>query len=274
MKNSDFTLRKLGEGDLDRIMELQEAVLSELTNEDHLRRNPPENFERCFHHPSTTIGLFDGEELAGMSIIAYEHGNPEDLAIGLEKYEVSNLINMKSVMIRKKYYGMGFQRSIMRIMERLSWSMGFREMAATVSPENEFSRSNIIKSGYLYDHTAVKYNGMLRDVFVRYIDMKELEASVTEAIRSQSSKPYRGELIFPQEKRERCYFGDLSIATTGDIAEFRMLSSGETYYGLLVKKDTDKVLTIDPSTGNTDLIPHELCLKTMELVSVRIDPER
>ena len=274
MKNSDFTLRKLGEGDLDRIMELQEAVLSELTNEDHLRRNPPENFERCFHHPSTVIGLFSGEELAGMSIIAYEHGNAEDLSIGLEKHRAANLINMKSVMIRKKYYGMGFQRSIMRIMERLSDSMGFWEMAATVSPENEFSRSNIISSGYLYDHTAVKYNGMQRDVFVRFIDVDDLKRSVRECVRSLVGTPYREEAILPPERRDGCYTGDLEIATTGDIAELHPRTPDGPFFGLLIREGEDRVLTISPSTGMFDLIPLNLCLNTMELTSVRIDPER
>lgn len=272
MKNCELKLRKCTSGDITSIMNLQESVISELPDKDSLRRNKQETFERCLKHPSTTIGLFDKDELVGMSIIAYERGNDEDLSIGLEKYEAFNSINMKSVMIRKDYYGLGFQRSIMWIMEKLAFSMGFEQMCTTVSPDNKYSRDNIIRCGYLYDHSAIKYSGIRREVFVRFIEVGKYNEQIASAVDRSVGKSYDGKEY--DEIINNCYCGDKDIATTGDIAEYVDDNSGAHYFSYIIRDDNTVVVFPDDESGKLQKKQMYENIGSLTLRQIWINPVR
>ena len=96
-------LRKCDNKDIDAILQLQKDIFDELPGGDViLRRNSREMFESCLQKRSITLGWFDGEELAGVAILADVEGMEEDLVPGLVNIKARNAANAKLIKALQK----------------------------------------------------------------------------------------------------------------------------------------------------------------------------
>lgn len=162
--------------DVGEILKLQAEVIEGLEKKELLRRNTREMFEHCVQRPNLTIGLFHQDKLIAVGIMVYEKDNSEDLSADLEKFEVGKAANFKLVLVKKEYRGLGLQRALMQLIERYAYAQGYTHLCATVSKENQYSLKNIVSEGYQYDHSAVKYGGMNREVYVKDIKTAQKKA--------------------------------------------------------------------------------------------------
>lgn len=172
----NLIIKKLSKEHVDRILQLQEQIFHDLgQNTSILRRNTQDMFENCVEEPNLSLGMFDADQLIGIAIMVDAAGSEEDLSLHLEREYVFPLksINLKLIMVRKEYYGIGFQRTMMNILEKEAYKRGYNLICATVSPHNLYSKNNLLRYGFIVDHTEEKYGGLVRDVCVKKIEKSE-----------------------------------------------------------------------------------------------------
>ncbi|MBQ0066324.1 MAG: hypothetical protein KBT48_11235 [Firmicutes bacterium] len=158
---------------LDQIMLLQDQVFEDLKeNASILRRNTREMFDLCLRNPNLTLGMYDKDALIGIAILVDVKGSEEDLSLHLQKEYCLPVrpVNFKLAMVKKEYYGIGFQKTMLILLEKVARERGYNLMCATVSPKNIHSKKNLLEFGFVVDHTEEKYGGLLRDVCVKPLE--------------------------------------------------------------------------------------------------------
>lgn len=94
-------------------------------------------------------------KIAGCAIIVpnkygdnYVHYQGVRLCADLDEYKNKEIAEFNSVIIKKEYHGMGFQRLFLRLALCVAKQNNADILAATVSPDNNYSYSNFIKAHY------------------------------------------------------------------------------------------------------------------------------
>ena len=167
-----LTYRELNAEDIDLVMELQDKIIESLEDSDILRKNDRELMLASISGRGISMGVFapgDEKHLIALSIMVDAKGTSEDLSVGLERHSVTVPINLKSVMVLPEYRGNGLQRHLMVKLEGWAREQGYTHSCVSIHPKNKFSMNNAIAMGYEYDHTAVKYGGLTRDILVKIL---------------------------------------------------------------------------------------------------------
>lgn len=259
-----LSLKVCTKNDLDDIWNLQETVIEGLSDKTLLRKNEITMFERCLTNDNVTLGLYDQMNLIALAILVDENGNEEDLSKDLEKHAVIRSANLKLIMVKKEYRGNHLQSALMWILEKYAYNKGYTHLCTTVSASNIFSLHNIQIMGYDYDHSAIKYGGLSREVYVKDIkrDVDTYNDSVYHSINNNK-------VIFKQQDLNQCIQGDLSIASTGDIAEYVHTDTEMIYNGILIKnQDTIKIIIPDKSQS---VLPFANKIQQLELKQIWIN---
>ena len=94
----------------------------------------------------------------------------EDLSHLLVNVEIQNkkTANYKLCMVEKDFRGNGLQVELGKILEEKAKEKGIELLCATVSPDNVYSRNNMLRLGYTLNTTLPKY-GSIRDLFYKFI---------------------------------------------------------------------------------------------------------
>jgi len=87
--------------------------------------------------------------------------------IGLPKEALLKAAHMDSVAILPGCRGHRLQYRLMQQAESDLKAMGIRFLLCTVHPDNRYSRDNVIKQGYEFVLQKRKYNGSIRDIFLK-----------------------------------------------------------------------------------------------------------
>lgn len=259
-----LSLKVCTKNDLDDIWSLQETVIAGLSDKTLLRKNEITMFERCLMNDNVTLGVYDQTSLIALAILVDENGNEEDLSKDLEKHVVIRSANLKLIMVKKEYRGNHLQNILMWILEKYAYNKGYTHLCTTVSASNSYSLRNIQKMSYNYDHSAIKYGGLSREVYVKDIkrDVDTYNDSVCQSIKNNKT-------IFKQQDLIQYIKGNLSIASTGDIAEYVHKATEMIYYGILIKnQDTIKVIILDKSQS---VLPFANKIQQLELKQIWIN---
>ena len=272
-KYSNYILRRCVEGDVKTICELQRNVIESLEDKELLRENTREMFEHCIKDPNLSIGVFRGDELVAVAILVDEKNNKEDLSLNLVKYHVNNAANLKLVMIKKEYRGNGLQSALMWIIEKIAFNRGYTHLCTTVSPKNVHSTNNIKSAGYKYDHSAIKYEYLARDIYVKDIDINiaSYNKHIIEIVSSLENKKNCNDLVLEGINFDRCFIGELDIVNTGDILEYEDVDSGNTYYGLVIKKFILMILIFIPEKKSLQIVDYADNINSLRLKKVWIN---
>ncbi len=162
-----FEFRLIREDELEKIMQLQKDCFAVLENHDWLRRNTEETFRLCLKRPNYCLGCFEGEHLAALGILQICNEDKENLGYQLDypPERVSEVGNMKLVLVDPAYRGNGLQRQLMDRCEKNARRKNIRVLATTVHPDNVYSVHNIEKCGYVYHSRHEKYGGLIRSLY-------------------------------------------------------------------------------------------------------------
>ncbi|HUM84384.1 MAG TPA: GNAT family N-acetyltransferase [Lachnospiraceae bacterium] len=178
-KHGRLNVRQCREADLDSILELQDAVFKFLENQDVLRRNTPQILRQCLQEPNFTVGVYDRERLVGLAVLVEPSGGETDLRKNLKCHTVEKAADFKLVMVRKEYRGLGLQHFLMQLLEEKAAAKGYKYLCVSVSPDNIYSRRNIIGAGYEFDHREKLYGGLDREVYVKNLFFSNLHKDIT-----------------------------------------------------------------------------------------------
>ena len=234
-------IRSLKAEDLDAILELQETTILGLKDRSVLRKNTPEILLQSIADRNIALGAFCDQELAAIGI-AVDPVPPEtDLRANLKTHTVGKAMDLKLIIVKEGYRGNGLQRALTCILEKIAYTRGFTHFCTSVSPNNPYSVNNTLAMGYEYDHQEELYDGLLRNVYVKELNVGEYNDQLIRAARK-----YEGTSL-PEFSLDASDYiaGVLSLCTTGDIAEF-INDAGESVYGLILFTPDASVLLKNP----------------------------
>ena len=167
---SEFEFVTCTADNIDEILTLQEEVIASLDDPAILRRNTKQMFCDCVTAPNFTVGVRYGGKLVGLGILYYPVSAEEDLSHLLNgvNIEGKKSANYKLCMVEKDYRGNGLQVKLGQILSEQAKKSGVELLCATVSPDNEYSRNNMLKLGFEINNRVAKYGG-IRDLFFKFI---------------------------------------------------------------------------------------------------------
>lgn len=168
--STDFEFSVCTENNIHEILELQDSVINSLPNPALLRKNTEQMFLDCTVSPNISIGVRYNGKLVGIGILYVPTSLEEDLSHLLINVDTSNKksANYKLCMVDKDYRGNHLQYTLGELLEKKAKEQGIDIICATISPDNAYSRNNMIKLGYTFNTTLPKY-GSIRDIFYKII---------------------------------------------------------------------------------------------------------
>lgn len=171
LSKEDFEFKKCTLNDLDEICLIQEEAFKVMDDDSLLRRNSREALAACLFEPHYTLGAFYKEKLAGFAVLFDPKLTSENIALGAGFSEdiAKETVNFKLVIVRPSYRGNGLQTAFIEKLDKKAREKGFKKIFATVSPDNEFSKNNFIKNGYVFHSQKEKYGGLLRNIYYKDI---------------------------------------------------------------------------------------------------------
>ena len=124
----------------------------------------------CLNSPHYSIGAYYNGKLAGFAILYLPEHDEENLAMKLKSVDTSMMksANFKLCIVRQQYRGNRLQVYLGELLEQYAFEQSIDILCATVSPENSHSMNNILKLGYIYDHTLTKY-GLIRNLYYKLL---------------------------------------------------------------------------------------------------------
>lgn len=167
----DFEFKKCCLENLDEICQIQEEAFEALDDASLLRKNSRDSLQSCLDEPHYTLGAFYKGVLAGFAVLFDPKLTNENIALdaGFSEDIAKNTVNFKLVIVRPLYRGNGLQTEFIERLENLAKEKGFQKIFATVSPNNEYSKNNFLKNGYIFHSQKVKYNGLIRNIYYKDI---------------------------------------------------------------------------------------------------------
>lgn len=275
MDLSKYNVKVCNENNIDEICLLQEGVFEDLNeNLSILRKNTKETFLRCMKTPNMIIGLFDGSKLIGLSILEDARGREDDLGNKLCKHDISSYTDLKLIMIRKKYYGNGFQRALMWLIEKKAYQKGYHYLCTSVSPNNQYSKNNILKAGYTFDSITSLYGGLEREIYVKELSIKNFNRTILQVAGKLEGIRANNDLITEGIELSNCFIGTDDLATTGDIIEYSDINSGKMFYGLFIDAIEQQVLLCNVFDGTFKIFTYSHDIEGLQQTKVLLNTTR
>lgn len=167
---NEFKIHLCTSNHFNDIIQLQNEAFSTLLS-DILRRNTNEMLRDCLKAPHITLGAWYNGELAAFSILYYPKDNESDnLSLYLENVNINGVksANNKLCIVNSKYRGNSLQYELGKLIEDIAIKSNIKLMCVTAHPENLHSINNLLKLGFIYNRTLIKY-GFQRNLYYKFI---------------------------------------------------------------------------------------------------------
>ena len=235
-------IRTLKEEDIDAVLELQEKTILGLRDTSVLRKNSPEILSLALSGSNIALGVFREDDLAAVGFAVNPLPPETDLRANLQTHSVDKALDLKLIIVKDEYRGNGLQKALTWVLEKLAYIRGYTHFCTSVSPNNSYSLNNVLSMGYEYDHQEELYGGLLRNIYVKELKISEFNSQVIVA-----AGKYEGSSLPDFAFDSSDYIeGDLSLCSTGDIAEFLNEETGDIIRGLIINRNTASVLLRNP----------------------------
>ena len=172
MSDGDFSFRKLGAESLGEVSDMLGEAASLMPDPTMLRVSSRETLAACLAEPHLTLGAFSGGSLAAFAILYFGGSSGESLArhAGETEEQLGRTANIKLVVVRPQWRGLGLQRELTRQLEREAAGRGIERLYASVSSLNTRSADNFARLGYEKCVTGLSlYGGLARDIYRKTI---------------------------------------------------------------------------------------------------------
>lgn len=163
-------LIELNLSDIERIIELQEAVVNGLENKEIYVETEKEEFEEYLNGKGKIIGyLTNDNELIAMGVYANKGYDKENYAYDLDLCgeAVLKVGQIESTIVKDEYRGNKLQKLMCEELEKIAKRNDDEILCATASPYNKFSVNTFINLGYEIKRDKLKYGGLRRYVLVK-----------------------------------------------------------------------------------------------------------
>lgn len=171
IKIADFEFKKCELCDLNEIMQIQKEAFEILPDLSLLRKNTIEMIRECLLPPHVTLGAWYQGALVAFSILYFPDEGEENLSYCLEGIDVTGLktVNNKLCIVRRDFRGNSLQYTLSKKLEEYAKAASANLICATVSSKNSYSMNNILRLGYTYNKTLIKYEGLERNLYYKFL---------------------------------------------------------------------------------------------------------
>ncbi|WP_079505045.1 N-acetyltransferase [Mesobacillus jeotgali] len=170
-----FTVRELTLEDLDGILEVQNIIISSLTDRNALQPLTEEEYRHILQGNGIMAGAFIDDRLIAFRALLVPMVDEDHLGrdIGLGEEELAQVIYQEISNVIPKYRGNKLQQTLaILLMQELSkQEHQYRYVCCTVAPFNIPSLKDKFAQGLEIAALKEKYGGMLRYVFVKDLSM-------------------------------------------------------------------------------------------------------
>lgn len=201
----NYTVRKLGPGDLGAILEVQNKVISSLKDKSALQPLTEEEYRHILQGNGMMAGAFADDRMIAFRALLVPSIDEEHLGrdIGLDEDELSKVIYQEVSNVLPEYRGNRLQQTlaILLMQELNKEEHSYQYVCSTVAPFNIPSLKDKFSQGQEIAALKEKYGGLLRYVFVKDLgepanrDWNEVISVPMEDTESQQeiiSRGYRG----------------------------------------------------------------------------------
>ncbi len=157
------------EADIRNIIDICEEVWQALPDKTLLRHNTPEMLASCVKEPNVTLGVWDDGQLVALGVLYVPQCDEEDVANELGLAGWHKAANQKLFVVKEQYRGQGLQRHLIIRLEQIARQKGFDLLCTTCAPNNSHSIGNFEKEGYRFAKTEIKYGGLARNLYYKFI---------------------------------------------------------------------------------------------------------
>ena len=164
-KSENVTFKYLNKNDIPMILKFQDEnttpdVYVKITNEEFL-----ESIDYDY-----VIGAYNENELVGFCLMIINRETDRNLAPDI-KESCIDTATFDAVVVSKSFRGHALQKKFINLSCEIAKNLNQkpRFIAATVSPDNLFSKRNFLESGFIVKDKKEKYGGNLRLVVAKEI---------------------------------------------------------------------------------------------------------
>ncbi len=168
--------------DKDDILALQQRVVSSMEEPQWFFPSSEAEIQAALDNPRdyACVQVCDGNRIAAFACAILNPNTRQDInadlkAQGLPYADAGQCI-LDTVFVDPDYRGFGLQDALIRILCSWAATVGKRNIAATIHPENRFSAGNFQKNGFqkITPEPIAKYDGQ-RHIFVRDLSEKDTQ---------------------------------------------------------------------------------------------------
>ncbi len=169
-KTITFKFKKLDNSYLDDLISIQDEAFKFIENEEILRKNSRSVLLDCLTN-HYTLGAFHKNKLVAFSILFFGKDTKENLGhnLDLDSSLLSSVVNVKLIIVKKHYRGHSLQFIFINKLEKIAKTMGYKILAATISPLNIYSIKNFLKADFIFHKETLKYGGLKRNIYYKTI---------------------------------------------------------------------------------------------------------
>ncbi|HHX80691.1 MAG TPA: GNAT family N-acetyltransferase [Acholeplasmataceae bacterium] len=165
-----YEIKPLSDIYLPELLKLQENAFLNLENEELLRRNSDTTLRDCLvnHY---TLGVIYKGILIAFGILYFGKLTNENIGYDLDLNidEIIKTANIKLIIVHSAYRGNGLQRRLIGELEKEAIKRGFNTLACTIAPGNFYSIRNFEACGFKFYKQKQKYNGLIRNIYLKKI---------------------------------------------------------------------------------------------------------
>ena len=173
----DTQLIELKLSDIDKIMELQEAIINGLENKEIYAETEKDEFEEYLNGKGKVIGYVTSDhELIAMGVYVSKGYDESNYAYDLDLCgeDILKVGQIEATIVKDEYRGNKLQKLMCEELEKIAKENNNELLCATASPYNKFSVNTFINLGYEIKKDKLKYCGLRRYVLVKnlYVNNK------------------------------------------------------------------------------------------------------
>ncbi len=167
-------VKKCSSADIDEILAFQQEVVSLIPNPDLFQAHDRAKLEEDFKKGYDVVAVYNVLKNKFVAIMIFYHpsqNQDDNLALdaGLTTADMLKTCVISVVAVHPDYRGLGIQRYLLKLAEKMAIEDGATFLTATVSPINKHSLQNFLDKSFEIRNEKIKYGGKNR-----YIVMKTL----------------------------------------------------------------------------------------------------
>lgn len=172
-----FTIRACTPDDLLPIMALQEEVRKSVDNPATFATVSSAEASESLFLDRVYCAVADGK-LAAVTAMIVNRPSARNAGshIGYTEEEQRKCVTMEVTFIAPSCRGYGLQEIFFGLREEVALELGATEALTTISPDNEYSLNNALRSGYTVVAEKALYGGLQRSILRKVFDRKERDS--------------------------------------------------------------------------------------------------